>query len=410
MSNSLAIAAVTATLQSILQTRVPEQADLSDTQVTILPLDKARGTNSFNQINVFLYMVSRSAAWVNQSMPGRTLPGETGYPPLPLNLYYLVTAFGRDDDVAQPYGHELLGRAMSILQDYPVLSGDDIRAATGALLPLNDLDQQPERVRITFHPLSIDELSKLWTGFAMQYRLSAAYEVALTLIESTRANRTPVPVLTRGKNNSGVASQPDLTPLVPTLISITPPHRQDSARLGDQVTVAGVKLDGSNVALQLNHPLLATPHEVTPDAGASATSAVFSIPNLPTQLPAGIYHVAVLVQRAGESFRRSTNMLPLALAPQLTLSPTSGVHGTIAFTATVVPQVWRTQRASLLLNDQEIQADPHPTQTGTLGFTGINLPAGLLWARLRIDGVDSLLVDRSKTPPVFDLSQKVTLT
>ena len=68
MSNSLAIAAVTATLQSILQTRLPEQADLSDTQVTILPLDKARGTNSFNQINLFLYMVSRSAAWVNQSM------------------------------------------------------------------------------------------------------------------------------------------------------------------------------------------------------------------------------------------------------------------------------------------------------------------------------------------------------
>jgi hypothetical protein len=30
--------------------------------------------------------------------------------------------------------------------------------------------------------------------------------------------------------------------------------------------------------------------------------------------------------------------------------------------------------------------------------------------RLRVDGVDSLLVDRSVSPPVFDTSQKVTVT
>jgi hypothetical protein len=30
--------------------------------------------------------------------------------------------------------------------------------------------------------------------------------------------------------------------------------------------------------------------------------------------------------------------------------------------------------------------------------------------RLRVDGVDSLLVNRAVTPPVFDQTQKVTVT
>src|SRR6266851_2985385 len=130
MSNSLAIAAVTATLQSILQNGVTVEQDLNDATVTILPLDKARAANTNNQLNLFLYMVMRNAAWVNADMPRQVQPGEIAIPPLPLNLYYLLTAFGRDDDVTQPFGHELLGKAMSILHDHPVLSADDITGAT----------------------------------------------------------------------------------------------------------------------------------------------------------------------------------------------------------------------------------------------------------------------------------------
>ena len=86
MSNPLAIAAVTATLQSILLAGL--KGSFSDIGVSIQPLDKARpsGTNS-PQVNLFLYQVARNAAWANADMPGRTLPGELGIPPLPLNLY-----------------------------------------------------------------------------------------------------------------------------------------------------------------------------------------------------------------------------------------------------------------------------------------------------------------------------------
>src|ERR1700712_208569 len=98
MSNSHAIAAVTSTLRSILQTGALAQPDLADATVTIQPLDKARGANTNNQLNLFLYMVVRNAAWVSADMPRQVHPGEGAFPPLPLNLYYLVTAFGANDD------------------------------------------------------------------------------------------------------------------------------------------------------------------------------------------------------------------------------------------------------------------------------------------------------------------------
>lgn len=410
MSNSQAIAAVTATLQSILQQGITADTDLNDTTVTIQPLDKARGGNSANQLNLFLYMVSRSAAWVNADMPRQVQPGESAVPPLPLNLYYLITSFGRDDDVSQPYGHELLGKAMSVLHDHPLLSGDDIRAATQALLPGNDLAQQLERIRITLHPLSIDELSKLWTGFAMQYRLSAAYEVAVTLIESTRATRAPVPALTRGKDDQGIRAQADTAAQLPTLLAITPPNRQASALLKDLVTLSGAMLDGSNVGVQFNHPLWAQPLELAPQPGAGATSLTVQIPDQPTLWPAGFYTVAVLVQKPGEDFRRVTNQLTLALAPVLSLAPGTTAAGNVNYTATVSPQVWPEQKVSLMLGSRELLPAAHPAMTPTLAFAADNLEKGEYWIRLRVDGVDSLLVDRSKSPPVFNNGQKVKLT
>ena len=410
MSNSQAIAAVTATMQSILQNGVTVEQDLNDTTVTILPLDKARAANTNNQLNLFLYMVVRNAAWVNADMPRQVQPGEIGKPPLPLNLYYLLTAFGRDDDVAQPFGHELLGKGMSILHDHPVLSADDITAATQTLLPGNDLAQQLERIRITFHPLSLDELNKLFTGFSMQYRLSAAYEVAVALIESTIAARTPLPVLTRGPQDQGISAQSDLTPPVPTLLTVTPPNQQPSARLGDIVTLTGIHLDGANIGVQFNHPLWTAPVEVPPQAGGTAAALAVQIPNQAADWPAGFYTVAVLVQRPGETFRRATNELALSLAPSITVAPASAPAGAIVYTVTVVPEVWPTQRATLMLGDNEFLADAHAAKTGALTFSTTGLIAGDYWVRLRVDGVDSLLVDRTKIPPVFDPTQKVTVT
>ena len=417
MSNALAIAAVTATLQAILLNGVTSDPDLNDATVTTLPLDKARGNNNANQLNLFLYQVLPNAAWRNMDMPRQVKPGETGMPPLALNLHYLMTAYGRDNDVATPFGHHLLGKAMSILYDHPLLGPDEIKAATTASLPGSDLDRQIERVRITLQPLSLEEISKLWTGFATQYRLSAAYEIAVTLIESTQPVRTPPPVLTRGPGDIGPSAQADLVPPFPAIDEVLPPNKQPSVRLGDTLTINGVHLDGNNVGVLFNNPLWSDPVELAPEPGGTATQLLVKVPTQPAVWPAGFYTLAVLVQRTGEAFRRTTNALSLSLAPSVTIAPPMATAGDITLTVTVSPQLWLPeQRAALLLGDQQILPQPPPpppplpVKTDTLTFQALAVAAGEYWIRLRVDGVDSLLVNRSVTPPVFDPTQKVTVT
>jgi Pvc16 N-terminal domain len=413
VSNPVAIAATTLTLQAILQSGIvsdPSDTDLTDTTVTILPPDKARGNTSANQLNLFLYQILPNAALRNMNIPSQVMPGETGTPPLALTLYYLLTAFGKDNDTTLPYGHHLLGKAMSILYDHALLGPDEIRAATSASFSTSDLDKQVERVRITLQPLSLEEISKLWSGLVTQYRLSVGYEVSVMLIDSTQPKKTPLPVLTRGAGDKGVMSQASLVPPFPALTQIQLPNSQISALLGDKLVLTGNNLDGTSVGVVFNHPLWAAPVEVPPQLGATSTQVTVIIPNSPAIWPAGFYTVSVMVQRAGDSYRRSTNQVSFGLAPKVTIAPANAAGPTIAYTVTVSPEVWPAQSAALLLGDQEIAANPHPAQTATLTFPAQSLSAGNYFVRLRVASVDSLLVNRAVTPPVFDSTQKVTVT
>src|SRR5512144_2889437 len=143
MSNQLAIAAVTATLRSLLVRGVgiPE--------VTARPLDNARRSATGNQLNLFLYQVLPDASLRNQEMPRQMKPGETGHPPLPLMLYYLLTAYSDDEDDTN--SHRLLGQAMGVFHDHPLLGTAEIRNATSPIAELadSDLHEQVERVRIS---------------------------------------------------------------------------------------------------------------------------------------------------------------------------------------------------------------------------------------------------------------------
>jgi hypothetical protein len=161
-----------------------------------------------------------------------------------------------------------------------------------------------------------------------------------------------------------------------------------------------------------NHQLWTAPVEIAVPAGpnATATAVQVAIPNDPVNWPAGIYTAQVLIQRSGDSFRRATNEMPFSLAPAITVTPASAPAGAITYTAACSPQVWPQQRASLLFGSQEILADDHPAKTGTLTFQVADATQGDYFVRLRVDGVDSLLVNNSVTPPVFDPSQKVTVT
>src|SRR5437667_11903702 len=99
MSNALSIAAVTATLRRLLDSiNVTIETTLAQADITTRPPDKARDNESGNQLNLFLYQVLPNAAWRNMDIPQRTKSGESAMPPLALNLYYMLTAYGNGND------------------------------------------------------------------------------------------------------------------------------------------------------------------------------------------------------------------------------------------------------------------------------------------------------------------------
>lgn len=419
MSNQLAIAAVTATLRSLLVRGVgiPE--------VTARPLDNARRSATGHQLNLFLYQVLPDAAFRNQDMPRQIKPGENGFPPLPLMLSYLLTAYSDDEDDTS--SHRLLGEAMGVLHDHPLLGTAEIRNATSPITELadSDLHDQIERVRITLQPLTFEEMSKLWTTFQTHYRVSAAYQVSVVLIESTRLPRTPLPVLQRGEDDRGVISQPDVTPPFPVLNSIQLPPRQLSAQPSDVISILGTRLATGTARLQSIR--VENPPQPTTTAVSDAQLDV----TLPNNLAPGFYTIAVETVTPRGTI--TSNELSLAVAPVITTALpliVARVGGTATITLVSSINVLLEQRVSLLLGDFEVRrtlpVPPPPLPPSTNSFTFvIETPAGgefpvstgaALLSRLRVDGVDSEIIaalapgDPETTPPAFDQTKTITIT
>jgi len=412
MSNPLAIAAVTAALRNLLSQSFnsdPEFAaltGLSGIEVTVRPPDKARsGLEAKTQVNLFLYAATPNAAWRNSDLPRQVRPGETGLPPLSLDLSYLLTAYGANDEDVN--GHKVLGWAMRLLHDTFALTPAQLQAA----VPGSDVHLQVERVRLTPVTLSGEEMSKLWTSLQANYRLSTAYQASVVLIESARPSRTPLPVLTRGPADAGVAVQPSLLPPFPTLESVQATNRQPAAALGDTLTFSGHHLDGDTVALSFSHPRLPSPLTIPALAGATAVSVQAHLPSDPVNWPAGLWAVTALVTRAGQT--HVSNALPLALAPAPTGLPLAVARdgdGDAIISLGSSPQARLDQRVTLLLGSQEVLAQPRLAQAAPLQFIVRAATPGVYRVRLRVDGVDSLLIDYTAAPPAFRPDQQVTIT
>jgi hypothetical protein len=179
MSHSLAIAAVTSTLRGLLDREL--NAELPGTRVSTRPPDRAGDGRTGNQVNLFLYHMLPNAAWRNVAA-GQGTSAAAVLPPLALNLYYLLSAYGQDDDDAEPMSHRLLAAAMRAFHDHPVLEAGVIRDTPAR----KDVRPQSERVGITLQPLTLEEMTKLWTMFQTPYRLSVTYEVSVVVVDRPR--------------------------------------------------------------------------------------------------------------------------------------------------------------------------------------------------------------------------------
>lgn len=430
MSNALAIAATTLTLRNLLDgvatadySGLPNDTrPTAQIELTTLPLDRVREA-SRNRLNLFLYRTEVNGAWSNMDLPRRVRTGEAGSPPLALNLFYIVTAYAEND--SELIGQVLLGTAMRILHDHPVLSRAEIRDA----LALSELDSQFERLRITPMPVSIDELSKLWAGFQSEYRLSAEYQVTVVLIDSERPLRAALPVLRRGGQDRGpqVLAAP-----APTLLEIQeffdpdlpqrPPRGKPAAELGDVLVLGGTHFGSDEMIARFQHSRLDAP--VTRPLGAERTDIEVQVAlpeatdaGVPAAWPPGFYTVELEVHRPDAPLW-TTNRLSFGLAPTITgLAPDSRGVGAQPFDLTITchPQVMAAQRATLLLGDREIEptsvtTPPNPDAETTLVFAISGFAQGAYVARLRVDGADSIPIDFSASLPQFDANQTLTIT
>ncbi len=122
--------------------------------------------------------------------------------------------------------------------------------------------------------------------------------------------------------------------------------------------------------------------------------------------------MTVSLIRPGEATPRESNVAAMLLAPEPELPPTtiSRDAGTRRVTVTLDlrPQV-PAQEALLTVGGLSALADEQATATSTLTFVLGDVPSGSQWVRLTIDGVESLLVDRSAVPPAFDPAQAVAV-
>ena len=133
MSTALAIAGVTAVLRDLLNDGLINHNVSgvlgSSVTVSVLAPDRvvpANGTES-SQINLFLYLVTPNPGWRNEGLPSRDADGPQRLtnPPLALDLHYLLSAYSGGDLHAEI----LLGYAMQLLHEMPVLTREAIRTA-----------------------------------------------------------------------------------------------------------------------------------------------------------------------------------------------------------------------------------------------------------------------------------------
>lgn len=416
MSNARSIAAVTATLRSLLEKQAPKVDEgLNGLLVTAGPPDLARKEPKKAQINLFLYQVVANAALSNQDLPLQVRPGETAPPPLALNLHFLMTAYGVGDVDDDALSHRVLGAAMSVIHSHPLLGREELKGTLAG----NDLDRQFERVRISQLPMSVDELSKLWTIFQTPYRLSTAYEATVVLIDSRRSAPAPLPVLKRGAVDRGPVATAQLAPL---LDAMELPHGQGAARLGETITLSGAQLGAADKAVfsaphfAEDKAIVLVPEGVDEDGALLVVIAeAAGDPGAPRWSP-GFFTVAVRREKVDDLPSLSSNRLPLAIAPAIAVTLDGIAAGTVSLTVACTPRLREGQNVRLIFGDRQVAPDtvvtpPDEAKPTSLTFKIPGVAAGSYVVRLRVDGVDSIPVVRTGTPPVpvFDADQIVTV-
>jgi hypothetical protein len=193
MSDYKAIMGVSATLQRLLLDRMDYRKNGNKIPVTIAPADVKVSNVPDPRVNIFLYRITENIHLKNQEITGRGSVGDYGHPPLSLDLHYILTAYGEseEDDLE---AHIILGDAMRVLHDHSLITEKLLKihaSLPGESVLDTSLIGQFERIKIYLDPISLEDLTKIWTAFIKPYRSSVAYRVNVVQIESQLPRSLP---------------------------------------------------------------------------------------------------------------------------------------------------------------------------------------------------------------------------
>lgn len=179
MAGTDAIAATTDAIRALLDGAAKDTAAFSNVTVSIFQSDNLQtqlSSETKATLSVLLHRISVSPA--RRNVPVRIGPlGERYRPAIPLDLYYLVTAWAGEARIAQ----RLLGWAVRILEDTPILPS--------ALLNENGWAgtfSADETVELTWAPLTPSDEFDIWQVAQNNQQPSASYVARTVAIESLR--------------------------------------------------------------------------------------------------------------------------------------------------------------------------------------------------------------------------------
>jgi hypothetical protein len=438
VSNALAIASVTAVLKDLLNNGIVDHqlsGVVGEVTVSALPPDRllVAGEQETSRINLFMYHVSPNAGWRNVGLPSRSSNGDrVANPPLALDLHYLLTAYGASEFHAEI----LLGYAMQLLHENPVLSREAIRRTlapvspvTGVILPTplntliaSELADQVETIRLTPQTMSTEEVSKLWMAIQSHYRPTAVYQASVVLIESKTSTRSALPV---ANDKRGIYVVPFRFPAIYDVISVL--GDRAPIAVGSTIAIRGRDLVGESTFVNFDGTEIAAPSNATADRIEMA---------LTSPLPAGVYAGVKGIQivqkiRMGDPLvdHRGTesNVAAFVLRPTITNGPVIGagdIIGLVSSTETINgqvidfragslrlkfdPRVGRNQKVTLLLNETNVAPNaithaytfsapssnglaPGVDDTDTVEIPFTRVVAGTYLVRVQIDGAESIL-------------------
>jgi hypothetical protein len=389
MSNALAVATVTATLQSVLDGALADAAlafpqGVQGAKVFVGHPGTTHGGVTAGA-DLLLYRVTPDPNHRNADLATRGPGGELVQPPVAaVSLRYLIACFG-DESKQEP--EQVLGTVAAFLHAFPTITPAMIAAATASgqfpFLTDADLARQIPPVRLTEITVTDEDLFRIWSMLPSdQLAPTLVYDANVVLLEQPSVTTAPFPVLTRGG-----ALAPLRQPRILSIVRHGQP-RLAPIRAGDVLDVAGQLLAASATTLDVDGIVV---------PGAAITVATDSLIRftLPATTPAGARTLRVAHVIGGgppPATIFTTTSEPAVIMVHPVISAAAKVAGNVE--VTVATAVGAGQRAEILVNrlgtaHSAVLSTALATPTKAVGAAAGVAP-GIYLVRIRVDGVESI--------------------